>query len=248
MSLELALFYGFITGLPLIAGAILTQFFTFQEKSIGIIMAFGSGVLIAVVSFSLMAEAYNLGGIFPVSIGFVSGAALFSWGNYYVNNRGAKNRKRCVGPKIGGSKASGISLALGSLMDNIPESFAIGVSLISAGIVSNALLVGIMISNFPESSAGAQAMKITGRTQKYIFKTWGGIAAVNIIAAGIGFIIISHLSPEIQAISLGIAGGAILAMLAETMMPEAYETGGYHISLATVAGFLIAFIIGLEHL
>ena len=131
-------------------------------------------------------------------------------------------------------------------MDNIPESFAIGVSLLSAGSVSSALLVGIVISNFPESAAGAQAMKITGRTQKYILKTWGGIAAINIVAAAIGFLVISQLGPEIQAITLGIAGGAILAMLAETMMPEAYESGGYHISLATVAGFLIAFILGLE--
>ena len=132
-------------------------------------------------------------------------------------------------------------------MDNIPESFAIGVSLVSGGVVSSALLVGIMISNFPESVAGAQAMKITGRTQKYIFKTWGIIAAINVVAAGIGFSIISQLGPEVIAVTLGIAGGAILAMLAETMMPEAYENGGYHISLATVAGFLIAFIIGSEN-
>ncbi len=149
---------------------------------------------------------------------------------------------------MGGGKASGTGLALGSLMDNIPESFAIGVSLLSAGSVSTALLVGIIISNFPESSAGAQAMKITGRTQKYIFKTWGGIAAINIVAAAIGFSVISQLGTEIQAITLGIAGGAILAMLAETMMPEAYESGGYHISLATVGGFLIAFILGLDTL
>lgn len=248
MSLELALFYGFITGLPLIAGAIITKFYTFKEKPIGMIMAFGSGVLIAVVAFSLMSEAYDIGGIIPVSLGFVSGAVLFSWGNHAINKRGAKNRKRCIGPKVGGTKASGTALALGSLMDNIPESFAIGVSLLSSGIVSNALLVGIMISNFPESSAGAQAMKITGRSQKYIFKTWGGIAVINIVAAAIGFIVISQLGSEIQAITLGIAGGAILAMLAETMMPEAYENGGYPISLATVAGFLVAFIIGLEHL
>ena len=248
MSLELAMFYGFITGLPLIAGAIITKFYTFKEKPIGMIMAFGSGVLIAVVAFSLMSEAYHLGGIIPVSIGFVGGAALFSWGNHTVNKRGAKNRKRCYGPEVGGGKSSGTALALGSLMDNIPESFAIGVSLLSAGSVSTALLVGIIISNFPESSAGAQAMKITGRTQKYIFKTWGGIAAINIVAAAIGFIVISQLGPEIQALTLGIAGGAILAMLAETMMPEAYESGGYHISLATVAGFLIAFIMGLDNI
>ncbi len=247
MTLELAMFYGFITGIPLIAGAIITKFYTFKEKPIGMIMAFGSGVLIAVISFSLMVEAFHLGGLIPVSIGFVAGAGLFSWGNHTVNKRGAKNRKRCFGPKVGGKNASGTALAMGSLMDNIPESFAIGVSLLSGGTVSSALLVGVIISNFPESAAGAQAMKITGRSQKYIFRTWGSIAAINIVAAAIGFLVISQLGPEIQAITLGIAGGAILAMLAETMMPEAYESGGYHISLATVAGFLIAFILGIEH-
>ena len=245
MSLELALFYGFITGLPLIAGAVIVKFYTFKDKSIGMIMAFGSGVLIAVVAFSLMTEAYHLGGILPVTIGFIGGAALFSWGNHTINKRGAKNRKRCFGPEVGGGKASGTALALGSLMDNIPESFAIGVSLLSAGSVSSALLVGIIISNFPESSAGAQAMKITGRTQKYIFKTWGSIAAINVLAAAIGFAVISQLGPEIQAITLGIAGGAILAMLAETMMPEAYESGGFHISLAMLFGFLLLFFLSI---
>ena len=88
------MFYGFITGIPLIAGAIIAKFYTFKEKPIGMIMAFGSGVLIAVISFSLMAEAYHLGGILPVSIGFVAGAALFSWGNHTVNKRGAKNQKK----------------------------------------------------------------------------------------------------------------------------------------------------------
>jgi ZIP family zinc transporter len=140
-----------------------------------------------------------------------------------------------------------MALALGSLMDNIPESFAIGVSLLSGGTVSSALLVGIIISNFPESSAGAQAMKLTGRSRGYILKTWGAIAAINVVAAAIGFLVISQLGPEIIAVTLAIAAGAILAMLAETMMPEAYETGGYHISLATAAGFLIAFILGLEN-
>lgn len=247
MSLELAIFYGFLTGLPLIAGAIITQFYNFGHKSIGLIMAFGSGVLIAVVAFSLMTEAYHLGGVVPVSVGFIVGAVLFTLGNHTINKRGAKNRKRCTGSEVGGSSASGMALALGSLMDNIPESFAIGVSLLSGGTVSSALLVGIIISNFPESAAGAQAMKQTGRSRSYILKTWGSIAVINIVSAAIGFLFISQLGSEIIAITLGIAAGAILAMLAETMMPEAFENGGYHISLATVAGFLVAFILGLEN-
>jgi len=248
MSLELAMFYGFLTGLPLIVGAVIVQFYSFGHRSIGLIMAFGSGVLMAVVAFSLMTEAFHLGGIVPVSIGFIAGGVLFTVGNHMINKRGAKNRKRCTGPDVGGGGASGMALALGSLMDNIPESFAIGVSLLSGGTVSSALLAGIIISNFPESAAGAQAMKITGRSRGYILKTWGTIAAINVVAAAIGFLIISQLGPEVIAITLGIAGGAILAMLAETMMPEAYENGGYHISLATVGGFLVAFILGADHL
>jgi len=248
MSLELAMFYGFLTGLPLIVGAVITQFYSFGHRSIGLIMAFGSGVLMAVIAFSLMTEAFHLGGIMPVSVGFIAGAVLFTVGNHVINKRGAKNRKRCNGPDVGGGSASGMALALGSLMDNIPESFAIGVSLLSGGGVSSALLAGIIISNFPESAAGAQAMKITGRSRGYILKTWGAIAAINVVAAAIGFLIISQLGDAVVAITLGIAGGAILAMLAETMMPEAFEKGGYHISLATVAGFLVAFILGSEHL
>jgi len=247
MSLETAMFYGLLTGLPLIAGAIITQFYTFGHKSIGLIMAFGSGVLMAVIAFSLMTEAFHLGGIVPVSIGFVAGAVMFTAADHVVNKHGAKNRKRCTGPEIGGGKASGMALAVGSLLDNIPESFVIGVSVLTGGTVSSALLVGIVISNFPESSAGAQAMKQTGRSRGYILKTWGAIAGINVVAAAIGFLFISQLGQEIIAITLGIAGGAILAMLAETMIPEAFENGGSHISLATVAGFLVAFILGLEH-
>jgi len=248
MSLELAIFYGFLTGLPLIVGAVITQFYDFGHRTIGLIMAFGSGVLMAVVAFSLMTEAYHLGGIIPVSVGLVAGAVLFTFGNSFINKRGAKNRRRCTGSEIGGGSASGMALALGSLMDNIPESFAIGVSLFSGGTVSSALLVGIMISNFPESSAGAQAMKKTGRSRKYILKTWGIIAVINVVASAIGFSVISQLGNDVISMALGIAGGAILAMLAETMMPEAFENGGHHISLATVAGFLVAFILSLDNL
>ncbi len=223
MSLELAMFYGLLTGLPLIAGAIITKFLTFNDKTIGVIMAFGSGVLIAVIAFSLMGEAYHLGGIIPVSVGFVAGAVIFSVGNHQINKRGAKNRKRCYGPEVGGGKASGMALAVGSLMDNIPESAVIGVSLLSGSSVSSALLAGIIISNFPEAAASAQAMKITGRTQRYILGTWSMIAAVNVVAAAIGFLVLSQLGSEFTAFTLALAAEAILAMLAETMIPEAYS-------------------------
>jgi len=245
LSLELAVLWGFISGLPLVAGAIITRFFTFNKKMLGVIMAFGSGVMISVLAFSLMKEAYDLGGIIPVSIGFIAGAIVFGIGNHEINKRGAEHRKRCSGLEAGTGKATGLALALGSLMDNIPESLALGISLMASTSVSLALLAGIIISNFPEAVAGSQVMKIRGRSQKFILGTWSAIAGVNILAAAVGFSFLAHLGVESTAIALSLAAGAILAMLAETMMPEAYELGGFHISLATAAGFLVAFVIAL---
>ena len=94
MGLETALFYGFLTGLPLIAGAILTKFVSFGGKMLGAIMAFGSGALIVVITFSLMAEAYEEGGITIAAGGFVTGVVIFSAGNYIVNKKGGENRKK----------------------------------------------------------------------------------------------------------------------------------------------------------
>jgi ZIP family zinc transporter len=246
MGLELAIFWGFVSGLPLVAGAIVTRFFTFNKKTIGIIMAFGSGVMISVISFSLMKEAYELGGIIPISVGFTVGAIIFGIGNREIHKRGARHRKRPFHPETKNMKATGLVLALGSLMDNIPESIALGISLVGASSVTSALLAGIILTNFPEAVASSQAMKVVKRNPKYILSTWGSIAAANIAAAAAGFLFFGQIGPEGVAIALSLAAGAILAMLAETMMPEAYELGGFHISLATAAGFLVAFVIGLQ--
>lgn len=123
MSLENALLYGFVTGLPLIGGAILAKFVSFGGKTLGAIMAFGSGALIVVITFSLMSESYETGGIIVSSVGFITGAIIFSAGNYFINKSGGKRRKKCSHPQdmTHDPSSEGKALALGSLMDNIPE-------------------------------------------------------------------------------------------------------------------------------
>ena len=129
-------------------------------------MAFGAGVLVAALTFSLIEEAYNLvNDLVPVVLGFTLGGLSYSIANYILNRKsGTKNRKRSHGENAGGGKnASGIALMVGSLMDNIPENMALGISLVAGGAVNIVLIAAIFISNFPEGLASSQGMKNTER-------------------------------------------------------------------------------------
>ncbi len=210
-------------------------------------MAFGAGVLIAALTFSLIEEAYNLvNDLVPVVLGFTLGGLSYSVANHILNKRkGVKNRKRSHGENAGGGKdASGIALMVGSLMDNIPENMALGISLVAGGTVNIVLIAAIFISNFPEGLASSQGMKSNGRTTKQILLLWAIVVAIGTASSIIGFLILSRADKAIVSIALSYASGAILVMLAESMIPEAFEEGGSKIGLAAMAGFIVAFVLG----
>jgi zinc transporter, ZIP family len=213
-------------------------------------MAFGAGVLVAALTFSLIEEAYNLvNDLVPVVLGFTLGGISYSIANYILNkkNSGTKNRKRSHGENAGGGKdASGIALMIGSLMDNIPENMALGISLVAGGGTINiVLIVAIFISNFPEGLASSQGMKNNGKSITKILLLWLIVVAIGAVSSAIGFSILANVNKYIVSIALSYASGAILVMLAESMIPEAFEEGGESkIGLAAMAGFMMAFILG----
>jgi ZIP family zinc transporter len=211
-------------------------------------MAFGAGVLVAALTFSLIEEAYNLvNDLVPVVLGFTLGGLSYSIANHILNRKGgSKNRKRSHGENAGGGKdASGVALMVGSLMDNIPENMALGISIVAGGgSVNPVLIAAIFISNFPEGLASSQGMKSNGKSTKKILLLWTIVVIIGTISSAIGFSILSNVSKDIVSIALSYASGAILVMLAESMIPEAFEEGGSRIGLATMAGFAVAFVLG----
>ena len=238
--------WGLVAGSALLLGAAVAYIIELPHRLIAGIMGFGGGVLISVLSFDLMEEAYGRGGLAATTVGFFGGALLFCVANWYLSGRRAKDRNRCGGCIQQATETelpgSGLAIAIGALLDGIPESIVIGLS-VSSGAVSAVAVVGFFVANVPQGLSSAAGMKQAGRSAGYIFGVWGGIAIVSGVAALLGNVVFSGLAPEIVAAISAVAAGAILAMLAETMIPEAFERAHNFIGLVTVAGFLAAFAL-----
>jgi zinc transporter, ZIP family len=239
-SIAGSLFWGFVVSVPLLLGCLLALTTRLSKKTIAVIMAFGSGVLVASLAFSLMEEAFKMSqSIPPVIIGFISGGLSYTIANYYLSKRSLqgniRHRKKSHGTEAGGGKnISGSAILVGSVMDNIPENMALGISLAIGGSIDVVLLAAIFISNFPEGLSSSEGMQSSGRSKRSILFLW--ILAVSVS---------SYTEPKILSIALSFAAGAILVMLGESMIPEAYEQGGAsRVGLAIMAGFALAFILG----
>lgn len=238
-------FWGFVAGAALLVGAGVAYFMRVPQRLIAGVMAFGSGVLISALSFELMDEAYKKGGFDSTAIGFLGGAAVYTLANWMLARHGAKHRKRSNGkqPSEQDDSGSGAAIAIGALLDGIPESIVIGLSMLKGGTVSTVAVIAIFLSNIPEGLSSAAGMKKAERSAAYIFGVWGAIAFASGIASLIGYTVFRGFSADVVAATTAIAAGAILSMLVDTMIPEAFEETHDFAGLITVAGFLAAFVL-----
>jgi zinc transporter, ZIP family len=238
-----AAFWGFVGGFALLLGAGIGVALPVPQRVLGAVMAFGAGVLISAVAFDLVEEGYQVSGWWPVTLGLAAGSLAFHIGDTAVNRFGGHDRKRSTGRQAGGAATA---IVLGAVLDGIPESAAVGVTLLGGGGVGVAVVVAVFLSNVPESLSASVGLLRAGHSRRWILGLWLGVALVSAAAAAAGYGLLGGAPPATVAIVKAFAAGAILTMLADTMMPEAFDDAGRFVGLLTSAGFVAAFL--LSHL
>jgi ZIP family zinc transporter len=236
-----AFLWGLLATSSLVLGGIITSWLSLSKRVIGIIMAFGAGTLISAVSYELVYEAMSLGkGTGYPAYGFFAGAMTF----FLSDNLIGKYRRHDHAGK-GESGASGlvVPMVLAIILDGIPESIVIGLGIFEMGTVSLAMLVAVFISNLPEAIAGSAGMKAGGSGKGKIILLWLVISVICALATLAGHSIFSGVSPQWLSFIQAFAGGAILMMLANSMIPEAFEYGGKLAGVFTVLGFFLSVTI-----
>ena len=225
-----ALGWGAVAAASLLVGAVLALLRTWRTGLIGGVLAFGAGALISSVSFELAQEGLRLGGPLPVAIGIVVGALAFFFANRAVDRIGGRQ----------GGGAGGLPLAVGALLDGIPEQAVLGIGLASGEGVSVALLVAIFVSNLPESIGSASDMRANGKSRGLVLGLWAAVAVVCALATLGGYALAAVAGGQIRAGIDAFAAGALLVMLIDSMVPEAHDKAGNRAGLVTVIGFAVA--------
>lgn len=234
--------WGWLAASTLLLGALIGFYWSLPRKVVATVMAYGSGVLIAALCFEQIPEAQRLGGLWPTLSGLLVGGVAFVLADEWLDHLELRHRSALPGK----SSMVGLLIAAGAFLDGIPESLGLGLGLLGGGDVSLVMLVAILLSNLPEGLASAAGLKAEGRSSRYVFGIWGVIVLLSGGAAMIGPLLMSDLSPLWLSFALGFSAGAVLCMLVDTLIPEAFAETHALTGLITLSGFMTAF--ALSHL
>jgi zinc transporter, ZIP family len=233
--------WGFLAASSLVIGAVVALVVPIRLRAIGLIMGFGAGVLISAVAFDLVEEAVGkASGHGAVLVGLFAGCGVFFGGDWLIDRMGGSDRKDAAGAQESGNA---LAIVLGTVLDGVPESMVIGLTIYEGGAVGAAYLSAVFISNLPESISSTSGLRAGGWEKAHILRLWIAIAAISGLASLAGYGLFQNASGNVVAFVLAFAAGAILTMLADTMMPEAYEHGGKLAGVVTTLGFATAFVI-----
>jgi ZIP family zinc transporter len=229
-----ALGWGAVAASSLVIGAVLGLARSWPDRAVGLVLALGAGALVSAVSFDLAEEGVRIGGPVAVGVGLAVGALT-----YFVLDRAVKRLQ--PGPQeAGGAGNAGPALALGAVLDGIPEQLVLGIGVAAGEGVGVGLLVAIFVSNLPEAIGSSTDMLAAGHGRRAVLRLWCAVAVVCTLASVAGYAIADQAAPWLQAGIDGFAAGALLVMLIDSMVPEAARKAGRTAGLVTTLGFAVA--------
>lgn len=237
-----AALWGLLAGGGVVAGALLGSLLRPGGRAIGTVMSVGTGALLGAIGFELVPRAARLAGPGVVTGAFLGGAVAFTLADQIVDALGGQPRRRRDGVARLGRRA-GLAILAGSLLDNVPESLALGVDLWARHDPSAVLLVGILLSNLPEGMSSAVGLKRSGYGTGRILLTWSAVAAAAAAGAALGFLLARATARTTEGALLAFTAGAVLGMAADTLMPQAYAEGGRVAGLGAAVGLLAAYLL-----
>ena len=235
MSVWAALSWGAFSSASLYIGEALAGPMEKRNRLTGLIMGFGAGTLISAIAYELI-PASNLRSGPGMFVAVLVGAFAYYVGDRLVDNGGGEKRQDIDAEEHEGS---GAAMFIGALLDGIPEAFILGITLNAGGGVSIAFVTAVFVSNIPQGIAGTTSLKAAGYTDRHVFRMWTGLLVATAVTAAIGYVVADNVAHG-GLYAEGFAAGAVLTMLADSMMPEAFEHGGTSVGLVTVVGYLVA--------
>jgi ZIP family zinc transporter len=234
-----AFLWALLASSALVVGAVAGVAMKVPRAWVGLALAFGAGALISAVAFELTAEAFETGGAGLLAAGLAAGAITFFIGNRWLHTRGAARRGARVRPA---EDAQGLSIVLGALLDGIPESIVLGTMLLAGGAVAPAFLAAVVLSNVPEGLSASADLRQQGHARGWILRLWISIAVASAATAAVAYALLDKPGAAVPFVQ-AFAAGALITMLVDTMIPEAYEDSGDRAGLVTVLGFALAFLL-----
>jgi zinc transporter, ZIP family len=241
--------WGLLSASGLLIGAVSGYYTGLQHTTIARVMTFAAGVLLAVVAVDLVIEARGAASLHWTVIGLLCGATVFSSVNWLLSRRGAQHRKRCgecvEQPQEEQQPGSGLAIAVGTFLDGVPEGLVLGISVLQQGAPRLGTVTAFFLANIPEALSSSAGMRRAVRSTRYVFGVWIGIALMISIAAGVAGLVFRGTGPALRATVEAFAAGAILALVSETMIPEAFYGSPQFNGLLLVVGFVALLILAV---
>jgi ZIP family zinc transporter len=239
--------WGLLSASGLLIGAVGGYYLSLQHTVVARVMTLSAGILLAVVAVDLVINARASATLTWTVVGLLGGAAVFSFVNWMLSPHGALHRNRCgecvEQPGEEQQPGSGLAIAAGTFLDGVPEGVVLGLSVLHLGAPGLATVAAFFLGNIPEALSSSAGMRRAGRPERYVFGLWAGIFLMIGLAAAAATLVLHDTGPSVRGTVEAFAAGAILALVSETMIPEAFHGSPQFNGLLLVVGFVALLIL-----